>query len=66
MACSSMVFVLEDRPKIWTFCNTFRYVFLDLEDCPVEVPPKMTLISLSGGLYGSSKGEFGSAFLKSA
>ena len=53
-----MVFVLEDRPKIWTFCNTFRYVFLDLEDCPVEVPPMMTLMSPSGGHDSSSSFPF--------
>ena len=38
----------------WTFCTTLRYVFLDLEDCPVEVPHMMTLISPSGGRDGFS------------
>ena len=45
----SAPFVLGDRPDSWTFCTTLRYVFLDLEDCPVEVPPIITLISPSGG-----------------
>ena len=34
------------------------YVFLDLEDCPVEVPSMMTLISPSGGHDGSSNFPF--------
>jgi len=54
MACSSVVLVFGDHPESWTFCITFRYIFLDLEDCPVKVPPMMTLISPSGGLDGSS------------
>ena len=54
MACSSITLVLRDRPKSWTFCTTFRYVFLDLEDCPVEVPPMISLISPSGGHDDSS------------
>ena len=49
MACSSVTLILGDHPKNWTFCTTFRYVFLDLEDCPIEVPPMMTLISPSKG-----------------
>ena len=40
--------VLGDRPDSWTFYTTLRYVFLDLEDCPVEVHPIITLISPSG------------------
>ena len=36
------------RLESWTFYTTLRYVFLDLEDCLVEVPPMMTLISPSG------------------
>jgi len=54
MACLSISLVLSDRPESWTFCTTFKYVFLDLKDCPVEVPPMMTLISPSGGLDVSS------------
>ena len=54
MTCSLVVLVLGDRPDSWMFCTTFKYVFLDLEDCPVKVPPMMTLISPSGGLDGSS------------
>ena len=42
------------RLESWTFYTTLRYVFLDLEDCPVEVPPMMTLISPSGGRDGFS------------
>ena len=42
------------HPESWTFSTTLRYVFLDLEDCPVEVPPMMTLISPSGGHDGFS------------
>ena len=42
------------RPESWMFYTTFRYVFLDLEDCPVEVPPTITLISPSGGRDCSS------------
>ena len=40
---------LRDHPKSWTFCTTFRYIFLDLEDCPIKVPHMITLISPSGG-----------------
>ena len=58
MVCSSVVLIFEDRPKSWTFCTTFRYVFLDFEDCPVEVSPMMTSISPSGGLDGSSNFAF--------
>ena len=54
MACSFAPLVLGGRLKSWTFCTTFKYVFFDLEDCPVEVPSTMTLISLSGGRDGSS------------
>ena len=46
------------RLESWTFYTTLRYVFLDLEDCPVEVSPMMTLISPSGGLDGSSNFAF--------
>ena len=49
IAGSSAPLVLGDRPKSWTFCTTLRYVFLDLEDCPVEVPSMITLISPSRG-----------------
>ena len=48
IAGSSTPLVLGDHPNSWTFCTTLRYVFLDLEDCPVEVPPIITLISPSG------------------
>ena len=58
IACSSVVLVLGDRPETWTFCTTFNYIFLDLEDCPVEVPPMMTLISPNGGLDGFSSFTF--------
>ena len=54
MAYSPVTLVLRDRLESWTFCTTLRYVFLDLEDYPVEVPPMMTLISLSGRCDGSS------------
>ena len=50
IACSSVVLVLRDHPKSWTFCTNFRYVFLDLDDWPAELPPIITLISPSGGL----------------
>ena len=58
MACSSIALVLGNHPESWTFCTTFRYVFLDLEDCPVKVPPMMTLISPSRGHDGSSNFPF--------
>ena len=48
IAGSSTPLVLGDRLDSWTFCTTLRYVFLDLEDCPVEVPPIITLNSPSG------------------
>ena len=54
MACSSVVLILGDCPESCTFCITFRYVFLDLEDFPVEVPLMITLISLSRGRDNSS------------
>ena len=63
MACSSVVLVLGDHPKSWMFCTTFRYVFLDLEDCPVEVPSMITLISLSRGRDDSSTFPFNFSFL---
>ena len=49
IAGSSIPLVLGDRPDSWMFCTALRYVFLDLEDCPVEVSPIITLISPSGG-----------------
>ena len=58
MTCSSVTLVLEDRHESWTFCNTFKYVFLDLEDYPVKVLPMITLISLSGGRDDSSSFPF--------
>ena len=58
MAYSSVTFVFGDRLESWTFCITFRYVFLDLEDCLVEVPPMITLISPSGVHDGSSSFPF--------
>ena len=58
MAYSSVTLILRNRPKSWTFCTTFRYVFLNLEDCPIEVPLMMTLISPSGGCDGSSSFPF--------
>ena len=60
MAYSFMVLVLGDLPKSWTFCTTFRYVFLDLEDCPVEVPPMMALPTFpsTSHLYNLVKGSF--------
>ena len=58
MACLSTCVVLGDHPESWSFCTTFKYVFLNLEDCLVEVPPMMTLISSSGGRDGSSSFPF--------
>ena len=58
MTCLSVALVLGDRPESWTFYTTFRYIFLDLEDCPVEVPPIMTFISPSGGRNCSSNFPF--------
>ena len=60
MACSFVVLVLGDRPESWTFCTTFRYVFLDLEDCPVEVPPMMALPTFpsTSHLYDLVQGSF--------
>ena len=60
---SSIPLVLGDRPESWTFCTTLRYVFFDLEDCPVEVPPMITLISPSGGHDDSSIFPFNFSFL---
>ena len=54
MACSSAPLVLGGHPESWTFCTAFKYVFLDLEDCPTKVPPTITLISPSGSRDGSS------------
>ena len=54
IACSSIALVLSDHPESCTFCTTFKYVFMDLEDCLVEVPPMITLISLNGGHDNSS------------
>ena len=58
MVYSFVTFILGDRPESWTFCITFRYVFLDLEDCHVEVPPIITLISPSEGRDNSSSFPF--------
>ena len=54
IACSSVVLVLGDRLESWMFCTTFRYVFLDLDDWLVELPPMIILISPSGGYDDSS------------
>ena len=54
MAASSVSLILGDRPKSWTFCTTLRYVLFDLEDCLIEVPPIITLISPRGGRDDSS------------
>ena len=54
MVCSSVALVLGDRPESCTFYTTFKYVFLDLEDCLVEVPSMITLISSSRGRDDSS------------
>ena len=54
MACLSVILIFGDRPDSWTFCTTFKYVFLDLDDWPVESPPKIILISPSGGRDDSS------------
>ena len=51
---SSTPLVFGDHPESWTFCTTLRYVFFDLEVCPAEVPPMMTLISPNGGHDDSS------------
>ena len=58
MVYSFVTLILGDRPESWTFCITFRYVFLDLEDCHVEVPPIITLISPSEGRDNSSSFPF--------
>ena len=58
MAYSSVILIIGDLPESWMFYTTFRYVFLDLEDCPVEVPPMMTLMSPSGGHDSSSSFPF--------
>ena len=63
MAYSSMFLILGDRPESWTFCTTLRYVFLDLDDWPVELPPMITLISPSGGRDDSSTFPFNFSFL---
>ena len=54
IACSFVVLALGDRPESWTLCTTLRYAFLDLDDWPAELPPMITLISLSGGHDNSS------------
>ena len=51
---SSIPHDFGDRPESWTFCTTLRYVFFDLEVCPAEIPPMMTLISPNGGRDDSS------------
>ena len=58
MACSFVTLVLGDRPESWMFCTTFRYIFLDLEDFPIKVPPIITLISPSKGRDDSSSFPF--------
>ena len=63
MACSSMFLILGDRPESWTFYTTLRYVFLDLENWPVELPPMITLISPSGSRDDSSTFPFNFSFL---
>ena len=63
MVCSFVVLVLGDRPESWTFYTTLRYVFLDLDDCPIEFPPMITLISPSGGHDDSSTFPFEFLFL---
>ena len=42
----------------WTFCTTFRYIFLDLKDCLVKVPSMITFISPSRGYDNSSSFPF--------
>ena len=54
IACSSVFLSLDGRPESWTLCTTFRYVFLNLDDWPVELPPIITLISPRGGRDDSS------------
>ena len=58
MACLSVTLVLRDHPESWTFCTTFRYVFLYLEDCSVKIPPMIALISPSGDRDDSSSFPF--------
>ena len=54
ISCSSVVLVLGDCSESWTFCTNFRYVFLDLDNWPIELSPVITLISLSEGRNNSS------------
>ena len=54
ITCSSMVLVFGNHLESWTFCTSFRYVFLDLDVWPVEPSPMITLISPSGGRDDSS------------
>ena len=54
ITCLSVDLALSDRLESWTLCTTFKYAFLDLDDWPVELPPIITLISLSGGHDDSS------------
>ena len=61
--CLSAPLVLGDRPESWIFCITFRYVFLDLEDFPVEIPSIITLISPSEGHDDSSTFPFNFSYL---
>ena len=63
MASLSIPLVLGDHLESWMFCTTLRYVFFDLEDYPVEVPPMITLISPSGGRDDSSTFLFNSSSL---
>ena len=63
MACSSTPLLLGGRLESLTFCTTFRYVFLDLEHCLVEVLSIITLISPSGVRDDSSNFPFNFSFL---
>ena len=51
MVPTSCIFIPPNPTKGDT---TFKYVFLDLEDCPIEVPLMITLICSSGGHDDSS------------
>ena len=55
--CNGLL-VRYPRLESWTFCTTFRYVFLDLEDCLVKVPSMITFISPSRGCDNSSSFPF--------
>jgi len=51
---SSAPSILGGCSKSRTFCTTFKYVFLDLDDRLAEIPPTLTLISPSRARDGSS------------